>query len=384
MKTIVLAAAVAIVHAAFNGDETVASLRDVAAFVQYMADYDKVYRHHGDDHPLVMKRFKAFQTNLRRIEEHNRGYDSGEHTFALGLNRTSVYVHHYMISHCLRVDLADLTDDEYKRMLGFKRSGAPSLATSTYRNQNDNVPDAWDWRKHNVVTPVKNQGQCGSCWAFSAVASFESAYALSTGTLESFSEQELVDCVDGGADDCSHGGEMAHGFVEIIENHGGKLEKEADYPYTAQSHGKCLAKDDKAIGHFTSYVNVTSGDEDALKGAIANHAVASVGIDASSFLFQLYRHGVFSWSLCKNGYNELDHGVSAVGYGNYKGKDFWLVKNSWGTGWGLDGYILMSRNKDNQCGIATDASFVVMPKSTNHSKIQDASKFDILQDLPWN
>ncbi|RHY25038.1 hypothetical protein DYB32_008546 [Aphanomyces invadans] len=368
MKTFVVAAVVAAVQA-FQSDET-ANLKDVAAFVQYMADYDKDYRHHGDDHPLVMKRFKAFQTNLRRIEEHNRGYDSGEHTFALGLNH-----------------LADLTDDEYKRMLGFKRSGAPSRATSTYVYQNDGVPDSWDWRKHNAVTPVKNQGQCGSCWAFSAVASLESAYALSTGTLESFSEQELVDCVDGGADDCNHGGEMSHGFVEIIQNHGGKIDKEADYPYTAQSKGKCLAKDDKAIGHFTSYVNVTSGDENALKAAVANHAVVSVAIDASSFLFQLYRHGVFSWSLCKNGYDELDHGVSAVGYGNYKGKDFWLIKNSWGTGWGLDGYILMSRNKNNQCGIATDASFVVMPNATkvaDASKVQDASTFDIEQDLYWS
>ncbi|CAK4069412.1 unnamed protein product [Aphanomyces euteiches] len=363
MKSLFFLGAATAAVLASNVDET-SALRDVAAFVQYMADYDKSYRHHGDDHPLVMKRFKAFQTNLRRIEEHNRGYDAGEHTFTLGLNH-----------------LADLTDEEYKQMLGFKRSGGRSLASSTYsQDRSNDVPESWDWRKHNAVTPVKNQGQCGSCWAFSAVASMESVYALATGKLESFSEQELVDCVDGGVDDCNHGGEMSHGFVEIIDNHKGKIEKEVDYPYTAVSKGKCLAEDGKAIGHFTSYVNVTSGDEDALKGAVAQNGVVSVAIDASSFLFQLYRSGVFSWSLCKNGYDELDHGVAAVGYGNYKGKDFWLVKNSWGEGWGMDGYILMSRNKKNQCGIATDASFPVHPKQSPSLK-EDA--FD-LNGFSWN
>ncbi|KAF0716792.1 Aste57867_2665 [Aphanomyces stellatus] len=353
MKSFLICALVAAVQA-LNVDETTASLRDVAAFVQYMADFEKPYRHHGDDHPLVMKRFKAFQTSLKRIEEHNRGYDAGEQTFALGLNH-----------------LADLTDDEYKQMLSYKRSNTPSKAAFTYVNQHDNDPDSWDWRDHKVVTPVKNQGQCGSCWAFSAVASMESVYALATGKLESFSEQELVDCVDGGEDDCNHGGEMAHGFIEIIEHHQGKIDREKDYPYTAESKHKCLAKDDKAIGHFTSYGNVTSGDENALKSAVANHGVVSIAIDASSFLFQLYSHGVFSYSFCKNKYDELDHGVSAVGYGNYKGKDFWLVKNSWGPEWGQKGYILMTRNKKNQCGVATDAAFPIMPKQK--PDLQDVS-----------
>lgn len=202
---------------------------------------------------------------------------------------------------------------------------------------------------------------CGSCWSFSAIASMECVYAQKTGTLVSFSEQELVDCVLGGKDTCTTGGEMQDGFKEIITHHGGKIESEVDYPYTATSKGMCTAQEDKAIGHFTSYVNVTSGDEDALKSAVANKSVISVAIDASSFLFQLYKHGVFVWPFCKNGQDELDHGVAVVGYGVWKGQsEYWLVRNSWGTGWGMHGYIMMARNKKNQCGVATDASYPVM------------------------
>jgi cathepsin L len=260
-------------------------------------------------------------------------------------------------------DVADLTDEEYKQLLGYKRSQQRKSATETITAKNDTAA-TWDWREKGAVTPVKNQGMCGSCWAFSAVASMESVYAIATGKLESFSEQELVDCVDNGEDTCTHGGEMSHGFVEIIDHHGGKIDPESVYPYTMQSMGHCLAQDDKAIGHFISYANVTVGDEDALKTAVAEHGVVSVAIDASSFMFQLYRHGVFSWPLCKNHVDQLDHGVAVAGYGNYKGKDFWLVKNSWGEGWGMHGYIMMARNKKNQCGIATDASFPMMQKSS--------------------
>lgn len=156
---------------------------------------------------------------------------------------------------------------------------------------------------------------CGSCWAFSAVASMECVYAQRTGKLESFSEQELVDCVLGGSDTCTHGGEMQDGFDEIIRHHGGKIDTEKVYAYTAASKGKCHADDSKAIGHFTSYANVTSGDEDAMKAAVAEHSVLSIAIDASSFYFQLYRHGVFSWPFCKNDALHLDHGVAVVGYG---------------------------------------------------------------------
>ncbi|GMF23147.1 unnamed protein product [Phytophthora lilii] len=317
------------------------------AFVDYALDFQKDYRDAANDAALVQRRFRAFATNVERIRAHNEAAERGEFSFTLGLN-----------------DLADLADAEYRQLLSYRASSAKAAAVETFTRPEslDDLPDSWDWRKHDAVTPVKNQGQCGSCWAFSAVAAMECAYALSTGTLESFSEQELVDCTLGGVDDCNHGGEMSEGYEEIIQHHGGKIDREADYEYTAESKGVCNAKDDKAVGHFTAYANVTSGDELALQAAIATKGVQAVAIDASSFTFQLYRHGVYSWPLCGNAPDALDHGVAAAGYGVYKKKDFWLVKNSWGDSWGMKGYIMMSRNKDNQCGIATDASYPIMTK----------------------
>ncbi|TDH66386.1 hypothetical protein CCR75_001738 [Bremia lactucae] len=330
-------------------------------FVKYAINFEKSYRFDANDQALVLPRFRAFATNLNRIQSHNEAYERGEYSFTLALN-----------------ELADLSDTEYKQLLTYRpRVSSTGGASEIFVKpvDFDSVPSTWDWRDHEAVTPVKNQGQCGSCWAFSAVAAMESAYALSTGRLESFSEQELVDCTLNGIDTCNHGGEMSEGYMEIIQHHGGKIDREIDYEYNAESKGVCKAKDGKAVGHFTSYANVTSGDEDALQAAIATKGVQAVAIDASSFTFQLYHHGVYNWPFCGNARDTLDHGVAVTGYGLYKTKEYWLVKNSWGGSWGMKGYILMSRNKKNQCGIATDASYPIMTKEEDSirktSKVMD-------------
>jgi cathepsin L len=286
----------------------------------------------------------AFKDNLHKVAAHNEKYAKGEETYTL----------------TAMGPFAHLTEKEYKQQL---LSSSPKKAEAqwTMTASDGDAPDSWDWRdKAGIVGKVKNQQQCGSCWAFSAVATMEGRYALDSGKHESFSEQELVDCVKGGACTCDEGGEMHDGIVEIVQNHNGKINTEQQYPYTAQSLGVCKADDKDAIdAGFTGYANVTSGDEDALKVAAYQRPVISVGIDASSFGFQLYSGGVYYNKHCMKDWQDLDHGVAVVGYGSEDGKDFWWVRNSWGEGWGLSGYIKMSRNRSNNCGVSTDATFAL-------------------------
>merc|ERR1719376_1700431 len=170
------------------------------------------------------------------------------------------------------------------------------------------------------VTPVKNQAQCGSCWAFSAVVSMEGAHFKKTGKLVSLSEQNLVDCVH--EDYGCRGGFPYDGVSYAIRNRG--IDTEASYPYTARD-GYC---------HFRNS-----------------------NVDATHYSFQLYHSGVYNEPRCSS--VRLDHGVAAVGYGTENGQQYYLVKNSWGSHWGEGGYIKMMRNPSNQCGIATNACYAL-------------------------
>ncbi|CDP18637.1 unnamed protein product [Coffea canephora] len=227
-----------------------------------------------------------------------------------------------------------------------------------YRIQNyenvSAVPASMDWRKKGAVTGIKDQGQCGCCWAFSAVAAMEGIHQLKTGKLISLSEQELVDCDTAGEDEGCNGGLMDDAFTFIINNNG--LTTEANYPYQAVD-GTCNSnKEANHAAKITGYEDVPANNEAALLKAVANQPV-SVAIDASGNGFQFYSSGVFAGD-CGT---ELDHGVTAVGYGTSSdGTKYWLVKNSWGTGWGEKGYILMQRDieaKEGLCGIAMQASY---------------------------
>ena len=216
------------------------------------------------------------------------------------------------------------------------------------------LPDSVDWRTNNAVTPVKNQGQCGSCWSFSATGAMEGAWAIHTGSLESLSEQQLIDCSLSYGDLACNGGEMDSAFRYAIDH--GMCTEDED-PYQAASDS-CIDCDTQAT--FSTCVDVTSNNQLHLKEAVAQGPV-SVAIEADTAAFQFYSGGVINNNACGT---QLDHGVLVVGYGEEDGRMYWLVKNSWGTSWGDQGYVKIARtdseNDPGVCGIAMQPSYPVV------------------------
>ncbi|KAI9093170.1 hypothetical protein K1719_027184 [Acacia pycnantha] len=299
---------------------------------EWMARYGKVY----EDPQEKEKRLNIFKQNVEYIESSN---SAGTKPYKLDINQ-----------------FADLTNEEFTASRNrFKGHMCPSIERTPsfkYGNVTD-VPSSVDWRKQGAVTPIKNQGNCGCCWAFSAVAATEGITKLSTGKLISLSEQELVDCDTKGVDQGCGGGLMDDAFKFIIQNKG--LTSEGNYPYKGVD-GTCNTNAEaNHVATIKGYEDVPANNEQALQKSVANQPI-SVAIDASGSDFQFYSSGIFTGS-CGT---ELDHGVTAIGYGVSDGTEYWLVKNSWGTEWGEEGYIRMKRNvgaKEGLCGIAMQASY---------------------------
>jgi len=203
------------------------------------------------------------------------------------------------------------------------------------------IPPAVDWRTHNppVVNPIKNQGDCGDCWAFSATANVESIWALAGHTLVSLSEQQLCDCDT--ASKCCDGGFMINAFQYIIK--AGGQDTEASYPYKGYAE-KCKFSKANIGAKITSYQQVAH-DPDQMAAQVANVGPLSVAVDATSW--QFYKGGIIK----ANCGTQLDHGVEIVGYASKGGIDYWIVRNSWGKSWGLAGYLYVERGADDMCGI---------------------------------
>ncbi|GFR15900.1 cathepsin L [Trichonephila clavata] len=304
-------------------------------WIRYKMAYHKHYR--GEEN--VMRR-RTFFENLISILKHNLDELKGLKSFKKGLNKYS-----------------DLTHQEYMKYLnGFKIMPDVIVnSTDWIPLVNIDLPDQVDWREKGLVTPVKDQGMCGSCWAFSSTGSLEGQHMKKTGNLVSLSEQNLVDCVKEN-DGCS-GGWMDSAFEQIKKENG--IDTETSYPYVG-IQDSCFFNEFTVGATCTGYVDIPEGDEEVLKQAVAKIGPISVAINADSENFHNYRSGIYDEPNCPNSVSALTHAVLVVGYGTENGTDYWLVKNSWGTTWGIKGYIKMSRNKDNQCGIATRASFPLM------------------------
>ncbi|CAH1419302.1 unnamed protein product [Lactuca virosa] len=290
------------------------------------------------------KRFQIFKHNLRYIGDHN----SGDHSYKLALNKFS-----------------DLTNDEYRlrytRAIPKRKSN--KVTTNRYSplsDDDDILPDSVDWRSKGAVADIKNQQQCGSDYAFSAIGAVEGINQIVTGDLITLSEQQIIDCDKSNNHGCD-GGSMTDVFKFIIEN--GGIDTDKDYPYTAE-RGEC--KKHKNVVSIDSFEDVPEGNESELQKAVANQPIAAA-MEMDDMDLQFYDRGIYD-GLCGSSANA---GLVVVGYGTEDGNDYWLVRNSWGSGWGEEGYIRLKRNVEEttgKCGIATLASYPVKTNPTNPNR----------------
>jgi C1A family cysteine protease len=334
MKNLVNGLVLFLLAATVSGAKSVEDVDDLHfRFQKFIVRYNKTYLSNSE----YTQRFKIYCRNIAFIAAHNEQ----ESTWTMAEN-----------------EFADLSWNEFRSTrLGFgvpNRHPKKNAVSSSDLSQVTTCPDTVDWCKKNAVTPIKNQGQCGSCWAFSTTGSIEGAFAIKTGTLKSFSEQELVDCSQPEGNMGCNGGLMDYGF-EYAEEEGLCLED--DYSYEA-FQDTCRKSSCSKNVQVKNFVDVKPC-EVALKHAVAGQPV-SVAIEADQPGFQFYSSGVFT-AECGTA---LDHGVLVVGYGTLDNTLYWKVKNSWGASWGMNGYIFMERTETKEstgkCGIAMQPSYPIV------------------------
>jgi len=284
-------------------------------FTEHMLDYGLSYGTQAE----FEFRMNQYLSKEADIEEINA---NPAHTFTVGHNQFSTW-----------------TEEEYKALLGYQHVPRTEIIAPLPKHL-FGLSDTADWRDHNAVTKVKNQGQCGSCWAFSTTGTLEGMNAIADKTLLSYSEQQLVDCDTKGNLGCK-GGSMDLA-LDYTKTH--PLMLEADYPYKGKKlFKKCEADLKKGKSHNSGKKDIAANSVSSLTAAVAAGPV-SIAIEADKRVFQMYTSGILNSVEC--GHN-LDHGVLAVGYG----ADHFIVKNSWGATWGESGYVRISNSDKDICGI---------------------------------
>jgi cathepsin H len=306
------------------------------AFFAWMQKYNKVFSANDFD-----DRFRIFSVNLNSINRHNANPNK---TWTQECN-----------------EFCAMTWDEFKEYYNMDSTSAPQHCSATAEStvgqkkigKRQNLPQHVDWREKKVVTPVKNQGSCGSCWTFSTTGCLESHWALKTGVLPSLAEQQLVDCAGAFDNHGCKGGLPSHAFEYI--RYAGGIMSEDGYPYTARD-GTCKFNPRYVVAKTTGSNNITEGDEGGMEDAVANVGPVSIAYQVVSD-FRFYKEGVYQSTNCKQGPMDVNHAVLAVGYDTTSaGVPYWIVKNSWGASWGMNGYFWIIRGK-NACGLAVCSSY---------------------------
>lgn len=300
------------------------------AWEDYKLEFDKRYT--PDEEPI---KYANWQKEVTEVELHNAMYG---HEFTQAVN-----------------EMSDLSEEEYKELYltGLR---VPEKSEGTLWTPADEpIPNDVDWRTSGMVTAIKNQGQCGSCYSFSATGALEGAWKKAKGSLPSLSEQQIVDCSGRYGNYGCRGGWYQSSW-RYVRDAGGN-EGESGYPYHARQ-GRCVFNRQQVVSTVSGFHDTSPGDENALTQALTQVGPVSVAIDAAHSAFRRYRQGVHYDRSCSP--RNLDHAVLAVGFGSEGGRDYYLVKNSWGTRWGAGGYIKMARNMRNNCGIATKPSFPIV------------------------
>jgi C1A family cysteine protease len=304
------------------------------------SNFQDRFRKHYSTLEELEQRFAIFRANFVEILIHNADLTQN---FTLGVNQ-----------------FTDLTADEFKALyVSGRPSNLESFGCKSYSSSASGAPSSVDWRSKGVVNPVRDQGQCGSCWAFATTANAESVWAISKGQLLDLSEEFLVDCASGAGyyNLGCNGGNPDSAFKYMINN--GQCYESA-YPYTAgvtKTAGTCQ-KCSPAPVQFSSCSDVKPNDQISLKGAVSQQPVA-VAIEADTRYFQSYSGGILDSASCGT---SLDHAVEIIGYGTENGIDYWNVRNSWGASWGESGYVRIKRSSSTNdagiCGISIEPSFL--------------------------
>lgn len=311
-------------------------------FQEFQLTHNKIYK----DENELQTRQRIFEVNKKIIDEHNKRFAKGLETYEMGVNK-----------------FTDLSPSEFQnRMLKNHRKNKTDRNNnykgrfSSYSPTNHDIPESIDWVEKGAVTPAKDQGNCGSCWAFAAVATLEGQYFLTTGELLNFSEQNLLDCASKGDydNDGCNGGFSEEALKYVLDNDG--IQTGDTYKYETRED-KCRYREEYRGTEIEDYVYSEPNDENLLANLVAEKGPVAVYMN-STFLKQ-YERGVYNGP-CNNNTN---HAVTLVGYGHdTNGGDYWLVKNSWGEDWGENGYLRIARNKENLCGIANKVTYPIIPK----------------------